>query len=259
MIKFSKILALLILFFFAAGSFSHADTVRIISEDAWYPYSGNTDKGIEGIAVDIVREAFKAMGVAVEFEAMNYDRGMLAVKDGQAVGCFDTVKTKETEDIYLWHDEPMFSASSYFYASKDYPGVVSNVNDLTGKKLGLTQGYEYGDVIDLNNTLDKEYSKTDEIIIKKLIAKRVDFIILYDRVAEYLITQLNVQGEIKPVGLSESSNLYVAFSKKHPDGKKYCDIFSSGLRKIMKDGTYQKIFQEWEARLKGASLPTPSQ
>ena len=127
---------------------------------------------------------------------------------------------------------------------------IDSVKDIGNRRLGLTQGYGYGNAIDMNDEINKVYSKSDEIILKKLIAKRVDFIVLYDRVTEYLISKLNVQGAVKPVGLSEATDLYIAFSRKHPDGKKYCDIFSRGLRKIKSNGTYQKIWDEWSGKLK---------
>ncbi len=252
-------LLIVVMFLLSIGSFSYAETVRIIAEDDWYPYSGQRDTGVAGIAVDIVRETFKAEGIDVEFDVMGYDRGMLMVKDGEAIGCFDAPRTNEIEETYYWHDEPMFTGDSYFYARADYDGTISKIDDLNGKKLGLTQGYGYGDKIDMNNTINKEYSKTDEIILKKLIGGRLDFIILYDRVADYLIFKNNVYGKIKQVGQSESTGLYVAFSKKHADGKKYRDIFSSGFKKIKENGTYKKIFDQWDAKLKGKNPTVTSE
>jgi polar amino acid transport system substrate-binding protein len=257
--KSSKIMFVFIALVFLIARYCFAETVKIIAEDDWYPYSGLTGHGAEGIAVDIVRETFKAEGIDVEFEVMNYDRSMALVNDGQAIGCFDAPRTQEIEKMYYWHDEPMFTASSYFYSTSDYAGQISNIKDIGEKKLGLTQGYGYGDAIDMDDGLSKEYSKSDEIILKKLIAGRLDFIVLYDRVAGYLISKLNARGRIKPVGLSESADIYVAFSRKHPDGKKYCDIFSSGFRKIKDNGTYQRIWEAWDARFNGSASLTPTE
>jgi len=258
MIKFPKIILFFLALIFLMCPLGYAESVRIIAEDDWFPYSGLTQNGIKGIAVDIVRETFKVEGIDIEFDVMNYDRGMLLVKDGQAIGCFDAPRTKEIEEVYYWHDEPMYVANSFFYATSDYAGEIDSIKDIGNRKLGLTQGYGYGNAIDMDDDIDKVYSKSDEIILKKLIAKRVDFIVLYDRVADYLISKLNVQGKIKSVGLSESTGLYVVFSRKHPDGKKYCDIFSSGFRKIKSNGTYQKIWDEWDAKLKSKTSSTAS-
>ncbi|MBF0595721.1 MAG: transporter substrate-binding domain-containing protein [Candidatus Omnitrophica bacterium] len=254
--KFLKMFGFCLAGLFLFGAVSYGETVKIIAEDDWYPYSASIDGGAKGIAVDIVSAVYKAEGIDVEFQPMNYDRGMALVKDGSAVGCFDTSRTKELEQDYLWHDEPMFAATSMFYASADSTGNVNSVNDLAGKTLGLTQGYSYGDKIDLNKGIDKEYSKSDEVILKKLVAKRVDYVIVFEKVADSLVTKLNLQGKIRPAGKSETTMIYVSFSKTHPQGKKYCDLFSEGFRKIKADGTYQKLMDQWDAKLKGAA-PEP--
>lgn len=253
MLNFSRIIPVFMIAFLLTCSFGYAETVKIVAEDDWFPYSARTADGPKGIAVDIVREAFKAEGIDVEFDVMGYDRGMLMVKDGKAIGCFDAPRTKEIEETYLWHEEPMFAANSFFYAASDYEGKIESIEDIGSRKLGLTQGYGYGDVIDTNVNLNKEYSKTDEVILKKLIAKRVDFIVLYDKVAEHLISKLNVQGQIKAVGPSESADIYVAFSKKTPDGEKYRDMFNSGFQKIKENGVYQKVLDDWEEAFKNSA------
>jgi len=249
--RLQKVIQIFAAFVFLTVPSVYAETVRIIAEDDWYPYSAQFDDGPRGIAVDITRAAFAAEGVDVEFDVMNYDRGMALVREGLAIGCFDAPRTQEIENVFLWHDEPLFSAEGFFYATSDYTGRINSVDEVAGKKVGLTQGYGYGDVIDLNTVINKQYSKTDSIIIKKLIAKRLDFIVLYEKIADYLIPKLNVQGKIKPVGKATYIDLYIAFSKGHSEGKKFRDIFSRGLRQIKNDGTYQKIINEWDLKLKG--------
>ncbi|MCM8831492.1 MAG: transporter substrate-binding domain-containing protein [Candidatus Omnitrophica bacterium] len=247
--KKSKIVFFIFIFFFI-NLFSFAEDITILAEDSWYPYSGLIDGRLEGIAVDIVRAAFLAEGITVEFIPFNYDRAMKLVKDGNEIACFDTPRTKEIEELYLWHNPALFTAKSYFYAKATSTYTINSINDIGDKRLGLTEGYGYGNTIDTNYELNKIYSKSDEILVKKLIADRLDLIILYDKVADYLIKKLNVKDKIKPVGISETNELYLAFSKNHPDGKKYCEIFSRGLQKIIANGTYTKIWQNWKEKLK---------
>lgn len=253
MLKYLRLVSVFVAMSFLIGLLGYADTVRIIAEDDWYPYSAKFDEGPRGIAVDIVRASYKAEGVDVKFDVINYDVGMEMVKDGKAIGCFDAPRTAEIEEVFLWHDEPLFPAKGYFYAAHGYQGRVSGIKDAAGKKVGLTQGYGYGNLVEQDKKMIKEYSKTDAILINKLLNRRLELIILYDKVADYLIAKLNAKGKIKQLGLSDSIDLYIAFSKKHPDGKKNRDIFSNGFQKIKDNGIYQKIFDEWDAKLKGVS------
>ncbi len=256
MVKFFRSISILAAVIFLTSSFAQAETVKIIAEDDWYPYSAKFAEGPKGIVVDIVRAAFKAQGVDVEYDVMNYDKCMELVKDGGAIGCFDAPRTAEIEDVYLWHDERILPAEDYFYAPTDFQGKITSLQDAAGKKVGLTQGYGYGNNVDLDKGMDKEYSKTDTILIRKLLAKRLDSIILFDKVAEYLFPKLSVQGQLKQVGLADKIDIYVAFSKKNSEGKKYRDIFSEGFKKIKADGSYQKIVDEWTTKLKATPAET---
>jgi len=256
MAKRSKTMSVCIIMLFLFASLSYGETVKIIAEDAWYPFSGRQEGGVAGISVDLVRESFKAEGIDVAFDAMNYDRGMSLVAEGMAVGCFDGTRTSENENVYLWTDEPLFTNNDYFYSRADDPGTIASVADLAGKKIGLTQGYEYGDAIDLHENLNKEYSLSDAVILKKLLAGRVDVIILTEKTDDYLIHSGGYAGKCKRGGVSATQRYYVVFSKSHLDGKKYRDVFSRGFRKIKTSGTYQRIMSQWEARLKSMSATT---
>lgn len=230
----------------------YAETVHIVAEDDWYPYCAGFDGGARGIAVDITRAAFNAANVNVMFDVMNYDQGMGLVRAGEAIGCFDAPRTEEIEQVYLWHDEPLLLANGYFYAVATFEKSIDSVADAAGLRVGLTQGYGYGNVIDFDTAMMKQYSKRDDIVLKKLIANRVDLAIFFDKVADYLVSKMGLSGSIKQVGRAESIDIYIAFSKKHSDGQKYRDIFSEGFRLINENGVYAKIWDEWNDRLKGA-------
>ena len=248
---------LFILFVFSWATPALAETVRIVAEDDWYPYTAFIDGKSQGITVDLVDAIFAAEGHTVEYDSMNYDKAMGLVKDGDALACFNAPRTVELEGVYLWHDQMLFPAEGVFFAAADYPGTIHGVAGAAGKTVGLTQGYGYGDEVDSDTGMVKEYSKNDSILVQKLIAKRLELIILFDAIADYLLPKLGVEEKIKRVGSSGTIQNYVAFSKKHPDGKKHLDIFNSGFKKIRDNGTYQKILDGWEAKLR-ATVPDPA-
>ena len=166
------------------------------------------------------------------------------------MGCFDAPRTSEIEEVYLWHDKPLFSAVGLFYAVSSFQGRINGLEDVVGKKVGFTQGYGYGNAVDLDTGMIKEYSINDKTLIRKLLAKRLDFIVLFDKVADYLLPQQGAGGQVEPVGNAGTIDIYLAFSRNHLDGKRFRDVFSRGMSKIEADGSYQKIMSEWDTRLK---------
>jgi polar amino acid transport system substrate-binding protein len=234
----------------AASSPCRAETIRIIAEDDWFPYSAKSEEGPKGIAVDLVKAAFAAEGIAIAFDVMNYDRAMATVKNGESLACFDAPRTIEIEKIYLWHAQPLFASEARYYSLTDRQPTITDIRQVAGKRVGLTQGYGYGNDIDSNTAMVKEYSRSDTTLVKKLLAERLDYIVLFDKVADYLLRQEDPAGKIKDMGHAASADIYLAFSKTYPDAQKYCDLFSSGLRKINSDGTYEKIWNDWDVKLK---------
>jgi polar amino acid transport system substrate-binding protein len=139
-VRLFKLLIVVVSLLVSLQSRGRTETVSIIAEDDWYPYSGAFEGAPRGMAVDIVKAVYAAEGIDVQFVVMNYDRGMGLVSEGGAIGCFNAPRTDEIEHVYYWHAEPMFNANSFFYARSDYTGLVSSLADVAGKRVGLTQG-----------------------------------------------------------------------------------------------------------------------
>jgi polar amino acid transport system substrate-binding protein len=235
-----------------ADSFLYAEEkVTIIAEDAWYPYTGILNgTNAEGITVDVIKAAFKAAGVNAVLITMPYDRGLAKVEMGEEVALFNVAKDASSEHLYLWPSDILFTASLNYYTRIDFNGQNISIKNLEGKKLGCTEGYQYGDEIYNNTKVIKEWSKTDKINLSKLIAGRIDATPIYEGVANYLLFDMKIQQKVKMAGKALSMDLFLAFSKKHKDSQKYLTLYNQGFAMIKKDGTYDKIWKEWDAKLK---------
>lgn len=75
-----------------------AESITIGAEDDWYPFSGTIASQPKGMAVDIVREAFKKAGVDVIFKSMPYARCMQEAKESNLFGCFNAARNSTLED-----------------------------------------------------------------------------------------------------------------------------------------------------------------
>lgn len=235
-----------------ASSMALAETVTLVAEDDWYPYCADKGGKAEGLAVDIITAAYKAAGVDVNYKIMPYSRCMEETKKGNEIGCFDSTWLPEYDANYIKTNDFLFEAEIGIYAPGDYSGKGGlKVKDLEGKSVGITNGYEYGAEFGANKAIKTDVANTDLLGMKKLSAKRVDYALFYTKVADYLLSQnADLKGKMKLVGIVTIDKLYLAFSKKHKDGKKYSELLDKGLAEIRKNGTYQKIQDTWAAKLK---------
>lgn len=226
-----------------------AEKVTLLAEDAWYPYTGKTDtQSVAGIAVDLITAAFEEVDTVVEYKVVPYDRAMAKVRKGEAIACFNTPREPNVEAFYKWPEQRLYQAKSFYYARKNFVGEIKSVKDLAKRKVGLVQGYGYGNDIDNNTQMHKVFSSSDKISIRKLMAKRVDVIVVFEMVAKHLLSQMPEGKNIKVVGQTKLTDIYLAFSKKHPNSDKYIFLFNKGFAKIKQNGRWQKIIDTWQQR-----------
>lgn len=229
-----------------AGMSTAADTVTIGAENDWAPYSSKVGNEAKGFAVDIVREAFKAAGVDVKFEPLPYARCMAITKSGELAGCFDAARNSTLENDYLWHAKALFNGKINIYANSDSTESGLTTKQLEGKSVGVTNGYEYGEEFDTNKKIKRDVANQDEQGFKKLMGKQIPYMVAYEKVANAIFAKnKEFTGKFKAVGMTADPGLFIAFSKKHPDGAKFVLKFNEGFEAIQKNGKYKAIEAQW--------------
>lgn len=226
---------------------SAASTLNLLVEDDWYPYAAVRYGKAEGMAVEIVQEAYRAVGVNVRFEGMPYARCMRLAEVGRTAGCFNSLKDATTEPLFLFGRQPLFTATIGIYAyGKKTPEVA--VRSLAGKRVGLTNGYTYGSEVERNRTMIKEYAGSDLANLRKLVRKRLDYVLVYTRVADYLLEHYKQELGLRVVrvGTVIENPLYLSFSRVNPRGETAMSQLDRGLVILHQNGKYQQILKRWQ-------------
>lgn len=172
----------------------------------------------------------------------------MLVETGQELGCFDSLKDSKLSADFLFHQEPIFKAEIGIYALSISEESGLRASDMRGRRVGLTHGYTYTDVIDKDESIVREEAPTDLSNLRKLLLKRSEYSLVYTRVVDYLQGRYpkELQGKVKQVGSITVDKLYVSFSKRRPESAKYASLLDQGLRKIRNNGQYAKIEQRWQ-------------
>jgi polar amino acid transport system substrate-binding protein len=227
-----------------------AETVTIVAEDDWWPYSASRNGVATGFSVDVMSAAMHAVNIEVDFKVLPFSRCVALVKAGQEIGCFNMLKDETTEKDFLFPDEPLFKGIVAIYARKDYVGTAT-IKSMEGKGVGTTFGYTYGPEIENNPKIKRYVSHQDVVSLKNLALGRLDFALLDTRVEASLMKEnwATLGGKIKPVGVALPAPLYTFFSKTHPDGRRVMEALNRGLKIIRSNGTYSKIDKKWDELL----------
>ena len=229
---------------------SRAETITLVGEDAWYPYSGVAQGKNRGFAVDVIRAAYAVSKIEVRFIAAPYSRCLMLVKTGQELGCFDSLKDSKLEPDFLFHKEAIFQASIDIYArtgsSFAKNGKISG-SDLHKYIIGVTHGYTYGSEFESDNRIVRESAPTDVSNLRKLLLGRSDYSLIYSRVVDYLISTYpdEFKGKIQRVANLIEDKLFVSFSRRRAESARYADALDKGLREIRANGVYAAIEKKW--------------
>lgn len=231
-----------------AGAAVAGERIRIGAEDDWSPYSSVSNGKPVGFAVDVVRAAWAAAGVDVELVPLPYARCMKDVDRGVLAGCFDTLRDPILESKYRWHAQPLFRARIGIYGRVAPDSVRTDLGlaDLRGKRIGVTHGYDYGVAFDGDPTMLRDVAPSDLSSFRKLLAGRVDYVLVFDRVANSIArAHPDVGRGFSLQGVLVEPDLYISFSRAYPGIERIVTQFDQGLAKVRSSGEYARIEARW--------------
>ncbi len=234
----------------AVGLPVHAQTrITLVGEDDWYPYSADRNGQLRGLAVDLITAAYKSVGVAVDFKIMPYARCMSTVKSGHELGCFDSSRDPTLTPDYLFHDVPLFNAVIGIYARSESRETGLTAAQLSGRRVGVTNGYTYGDAVEMDKTILKDMARSDLLNLRKLIAGRTEYSVVYTRVMDHLRVAHadEFQGRFKQVGIASETGLFVTFSRSRNEAPRLAKLLDDGLRQLHKSREYERIVKRWDS------------
>ncbi|TWX64102.1 amino acid ABC transporter substrate-binding protein [Colwellia demingiae] len=226
----TRLVCLFILASISFNSYSNSK-VTLAVENSWPPYSNNQGNGL---SKEIIKKAYHAVNVEVEFIVVPYARALHMVKVGSADGAFNVTKQANTESIFNFGEEPLLQATASFYYNNDSDLDFSSASDIPDRTtIALILGYEYGDAFQQNKHRFQEVRVgTQKQIVHLLRKKRVDMAIMFDEVAKDTMTRMGLEhSSIKQGQVNHQSNIYVAFSKKS-DTKAMMKLLDKGLKSL---------------------------
>ena len=177
---------------FAAVTAPKAETtVLSIASGAWAPFSGQDLPG-EGIVNSSVRRIATAAGYDVEFNYMPWARALEETRQGAYDATSYWFYKAEREDDFI-HIGPLNEERTVFYAlaSTDVP-EWTDLSDLAGLRIGVITGYTYTpELWELGaaGVLSLSEAQSDEANFRKLLAGRVDLLVISQDVGNYLLNK----------------------------------------------------------------------
>ncbi len=218
------------------------DVILIAAEDSWPPFSD--EKG-EGISNHIASAAFAHSGYQIQTIVMPYARALKETAQGNVMACWNVTRQTNTDEIYHFGSVPLLQAKISFYYRKDSSLNYQSIDELDdGTHVGVIIGYEYGDEYENQKTrLQPQAVSNQYNLLRMLKAKRLDVVLMFDKVFESTVKKHNLNPEDYVRGVNfYTSDIYIAFNKGSEDAKRYSEALDRGLIYLKESGQYDQLY-----------------
>ena len=249
--RFRRIRKRLCIGLVSAFLFGHpvfAEQTVLLVGDPWPPYviGEMGEDATSGVAVEIAKKIFSQIdGAMVRFPLIPWKRALREVEEGQSDGIGMLLKTPERE-VYMLYTVALVTGENLIWSATGETAARfewASIEDLHGLRIGVTQGYSYGE------ELDRSFKKGDVIpvlaptvehLFEMLVNGRINLALANDAVG-YSLARKHPEAAILPsIRAVNSEIFYIGISRKSP-AVKLVPAINRAIEALRAEGTIDRI------------------
>lgn len=212
-----------------------------LASSSWPPFTGH-EPGPH-LATDLVREALRRAGVSLTISMTRAD-ALTRELENQTYDGWDALWKSEQRSEDFYFSLPYLENRLVLLGRAGSDVSFKGLAELSGKSLGVVEGYAYGSALHADAGPSLVYGRSDSDNLEALLRGQLDYIL----VEELLVFQLF---EVEPVRskrlLSAGTNslitqgLHLAIRRNVPRAEAIIARFDQEVRQLIRDGSYQRI------------------
>jgi polar amino acid transport system substrate-binding protein len=217
------------------GRAGHAETLKVCY-DQWPPLTIFPSNGssARGVVIDMLEQIYTAQGYELEFFEVPLARGLAMVSDGLCDILPEYVGSVNTENDFVYGNEPTFAYTTAFVVRRGDPWRYRGIQSVIGKRVGTGPGWDYSSMsmayqyyIDDPKNADfvevvAGYDDVIDRILRMIVEDRVDLYADNELVLQHVLNRLDLHDELQVThpGLEKKLVERPIFSKRIPDAKR---------------------------------------
>ena len=216
--------------------------------DPWPPYviGEMGEDATSGVAVEIAKKIFSQIdGAMVRFPLIPWKRALREVEEGQSDGIGMLLKTPERE-VYMLYTEALVTGESLIWSAVGETAARfewTSIEDLHGLRIGITQGYSYGEILDKsfeNGDVIAISAPTVDRLFEMLANGRINLALANDAVGYSLARKYPQAGILPSIRAVNSEVFYIGISRKSP-AVKLVPMINREIERLRADGSIDRI------------------
>ncbi len=225
------------------------DLIIVRGDGFWPPYEWAENGVLKGFHIDLLREVAAELHLQVHFKSYPWKRAINMVKSGEADAITYLARTAEREQFALYLEgNQLHLARIGFFTLKKREHTIhysGDLEQLQNSRICTQYGQTYGTAFEQATYLMKDEVRTEEQVLKMLLAGRCDIAVGYLDDYKIAVQQKGLEKDIVFLipYLSEHP-MYVTFSKakKH---EKLATRFAEGMKVFKNKFRYQELLKKY--------------
>lgn len=228
----------------AAGTTGAAASLSLVST-AWPPFTNAP--GQPRFALDLVEAALGRVQITSTttiVSAADFTPSLLSGKfDGSAAAWRDPDRER-----MLIFSQPYLENRLVLVGRHGADVSATSLSDLAGKRIGIVQGYSYGDAIDSSGPVWVRVPG-EEASLAAVLKGTADYTLMDELVVNYIVSNYPKESDARlQIGSTPllTRPLYLAVSRARPDAESIVSRFNQQILAMIKDRTYHRLLHvDW--------------
>ncbi|MFT5294770.1 MAG: polar amino acid transport system substrate-binding protein [Colwellia sp.] len=242
------------------GSKEERITLTVAMEDiGYFPFYYTENGDTKGFSVDVLNYVEAHSKYDFEYIILPWPRALHLVAEGRVDLMLTLFKTSKREQTYHFI-EPSYGneINQLFTLMNNKFQFTGQLKQLTPFSIGTVREYSYGEYFDQATYLNKLPALTETVLLKLLLAKRIDMIISNPLVFNQLILKENMITKVKAIDpIISLTPVYMALTKGRKDAQEIKETIGELTQKLKLSPYYHVLLDKYHINTK--SIPNQYQ
>jgi len=230
-----------VLMFFTLISYAQKRELNLAA-DVW-PLFTNVE-GEKSILTDLVQEALTRMDITSTIKIKEFTDVIKEMNSGELDGSPAFWISEERKEKYLF-SEPYLYNQLILVGRKGSDVSATSFNDLSGKKIGVVNNYDYGD-FDKNQDITVISDVSNQKNLENLLSDKIDYMLVDALLIQYMLKhQLNDVTQHLAIGQNPLlvKSLHLALGKNVEGAAEILTQFDTKIEEMIADESFNRILE----------------
>lgn len=223
-------------------------TLTVAMEDiGYFPFYYTENGDTKGFSVDVLNYVEAHSKYDFEYIILPWPRALHLVAEGQVDLILTLFKTSIREQTYHFIEPSYGNELNQLFTLMDNDfEFTGELQQLTPFSIGTVREYSYGEYFDQATYLNKLPALTETVLLKLLVARRIDMIISNPLVFNQIILKENLNTQVKAIAPYISlTPVYMALTKGRKDSQEIKKTIGIHTQKLKSSPYYQVLLDKY--------------